>query len=1115
MTTSEKFNFSKTEEKILEIWNYFDCFQVQNNLIKDRPQYVFHDGPPFATGLPHYGHILSGTIKDTVTRYAIQQGYSCSRRFGWDCHGLPVEYEIDKINNISTRKQVIEEIGIKNYNDMCRSIVQKYTDQWEEIVSRMARWVDFRDGYRTMDLDFMESIWYTFSRIYDLGRVYRGFRVMAYSTACSTPLSNFEANQNYKEVSDPSVVVKFVLKPESRESLVQKSKLSLENGNVSLLIWTTTPWTLPSNLGCCVCSKFEYVLVQSNSQEYFICLENRLSAYKPLKDCKVIAKVSGSDLVGLKYVPIFDLYKDKYPHLFQVLDNPNVDASAGTGIIPNSPAFGEEDYNLFISSGLLKEDEPVPCPLDEKGVFFETEFLGKYFKDADKEVIASLKSRNLLIIRQDIVHRYPFCWRSDTPLIYRLVPNWFIKLSDFQDNLVDINDKINWIPNNIKSRFSNWLAQARDWSISRNRFWGTPIPIWTDEKFETRVVIRSVKELEMRGYRLVNGEKTKVKITDIHRENIDDILIDHEGKTLSRIDEVFDCWFESGSMPYAQDHWPFVKSENKSLEEEVSLLSMEEKYKNTPPPEPADFIAEGLDQTRGWFYTLHVISTLLFNRPSYKNIICFGIVLAQDGKKMSKRLKNYPDPMEIASLYGVDALRLYLISSPVVEAENLKFKKQGVEEIFKNLMLNWKNCLNFYLNCHTDREKDTISNLLKFKPDEISKCLDVFDCWILNEYTDFAQSVKSLMKKYELNGVLAKALVFVESLSNWYIRMNRDKLRNTEQGNTDQIQSADVLYYILKQFSVIMAPFTPYFSEYSFQVMVTGGDSSIFSFSETAQQSEMRTEAKVAKFNSVHYQLYPEILPHFPDNNFSLTKKIIEGIRSLREQCGISLKTPLYDCKVLYQEGSTQSLAINQSIIMSECNLLNVSKESDTKFSFEVSVKPNFNKIKKINQDEDVKGKISLIMQLIKQMNENTSLEKLLKTEKYSTIKEEELFIEKNLKHEEKHTATTTFTYKYSQGQELGDSMTVSLILRTDTDDHLLKLKETRELNSAIQKMRKELGLNRSDRVLVFISNEVMRKNLIESYPAYEMIDEIGSRKVLKETVFNDFVVALCEIIQK
>lgn len=1000
--TTNKFNFPAIEKKILQIWESEMCFKVQNELIRGKPKYIFYDGPPFATGLPHYGHILSGTIKDTVTRFFIQQGFSCDRRFGWDCHGLPVEYEIDKIHNISTRDEVFQ-MGINKYNDLCRSIVLKYTEQWEEIVKRMARWADFKNGYRTMDITFMESIWYTFAEIYKMKRVYRGFRVMSFSTACSTPLSNFEANLNYKEVTDPSVIVAFpLLKP-------IYGKPNLLNKKINLLIWTTTPWTLPSNLGASVNPDFEYCIIKLN-EEYYVILENRLTEYKIFKDAKIIDKIYGIELIGKQYEPPFNIFANQFPHLFKVLKNKNVDPNSGTGIVPNSPAFGEEDYNIFLNEGLLKENEELPCLIDDNGIFTETEFKGMYFKDSDKHVIKVLGKK--LLWRGDIFHRYPFCWRSDTPLIYKLVPNWFIKLSDLQEKLKDLNESIFWVPHAVKTRFGNWLQSARDWSISRNRFWGTPLPIWTNSDYTKKVCISSISELEQKGFRIKNGKREKVQITDLHREHIDDIFIEDNGEVLKRVDEVFDCWFESGSMPLAQDHWPFSNTKKKeNLNDEDEKIEIRNKMLSlhVSEPSPANFIAEGLDQTRGWFYTLHVVSTLLFDRPAFKNIIVNGIVLASDGKKMSKRLKNYPDPMSVADKFGFDSLRLYLISSPVVEGENLRFKEKGVEEVFKNLMINWLNCINFYKETFKTQDKAIKINL------------NVFETWIMNEINELKQKIKFKMHKYELSGILSLSLNFVENLSNWYIRMNREILRKNN----------NILKFVITQFSVLMAPFAPFFAEYSYQTMI--GNSELDS----------------NQFDSVHYQMYPEI-QEIVNCNFDRTKKIIEAIRSMRELSKLSLKTPLHDCIVISENDD-----FDKEIIQNECNILNVNIDKNVnKYAFDVHIKPNFVIIKKMNNQGDISAKIALIQKMTSKND--------LTCEKFKSISIKELIFEKRL----------VFEAKDRQAKNFGD---FSVILNTQLTEELLEMKIVREFFAFIQRFRKEKGLKIDDNVKIKIDNDKLK----------------------------------------
>ncbi|OZJ03046.1 Isoleucine--tRNA ligase, cytoplasmic, partial [Bifiguratus adelaidae] len=593
---SGHFNFPKEEEKILAFWKEIDAFNRSVELNKDKPAFSFFDGPPFATGLPHYGHLLAGTIKDIVTRYAHNTGHHVERRFGWDTHGLPVEYEIDKKLGIKGKDDVLK-IGIPNYNAECRSIVMRYAGEWRTTVERMARWIDFDNDYKTLNPDFMETVWWVFKQLFDKDQVYQGFKVMPFSTACNTPLSNFESTQNYKDVNDPSIVISFPL---------------VSDPEVQLLAWTTTPWTLPSNLALTVHPDYTYIKIKDHlTGHIYVLMEKRLEMiYKDVKKAKyeVLDRYKGKDMKGWEYKPMFDYFVSKFKGVgWKIQVDTYVTDDSGTGIVHCAPAFGEDDYRVCLENGVITQDGYLPCPVDEKGCFMEevTDFAGQYVKDADKEIQKHIKHLGRMIVQSQFTHSYPFCWRSDTPLIYKAVPSWFVRVQPIIEKILKNNDKSRWVPAFVQEkRFANWIANARDWGISRNRYWGTPIPLWVSEDLEEIVCVGSIAELEE-----LSGCG---KLSDIHRESIDHITIpSKKGKgQLRRVEEVFDCWFESGSMPYAQQHYPF---ENK------------EKFQGTFP---ADFISEGLDQTRGWFYSLLVLSTHLFDEPPAKNVIVGGLVLA-------------------------------------------------------------------------------------------------------------------------------------------------------------------------------------------------------------------------------------------------------------------------------------------------------------------------------------------------------------------------------------------------------------------------------------------------------------------------------------------------------
>lgn len=863
----DRISFPGAEEDTLKYWEEIDAFQESVRRSVGKPEYTFYDGPPFATGLPHYGHILAGTIKDTVTRYAHQTGHHVERRFGWDCHGLPIEFEIDKELGIKTKEDVME-LGIPKYNAACRGIVMRYSGEWEKIVTRLGRWIDFKNDYKTMDLDFMESVWWVFSELYKKNLVYRGCKVMPYSTACTTPLSNFEAGMNYKDVDDPEVYVTFPI---------------VGRENEHFIAWTTTPWTLPSNLALCVNEKESYVTVEdSKRNKKFVIMEARLEALYPTpkkkkgKEApapthKVINKCLGKDLVGLQYEPLFTNFVETFgPNgAFKVVSDEYVKSDSGTGVVHQAPAFGEDDFRVCMANGIILKGGALPCPVDESGRFTVDvpDFSGRYIKDCDKEITEKLKAAGRVFQSGVVHHSYPFCWRSDKPLIYKAIPSWFVRVEEVRERLLKNCMDTYWVPSSIRDgRFYNWLEKARDWAVSRNRYWGTPLPLWVSEDFEEVVCISSIDELE---------KLSGVRVNDLHRETVDSITIPSKmGKgTLRRVEEVFDCWFESGSMPYAQVHYPF---ENKERFEKGF---------------PAHFIAEGIDQTRGWFYTLLVLSTCLFDKPSFQNLIVNGLVLAEDGKKMSKRLRNYPDPSKVVHEYGADALRMYLINSPVVRADDLRFQEMGVMNVLKDMLLPWFNAYRF-LVISTIRRQERIGT--PFQPDfsKASSSKNVMDSWILAKVNHLVKYVQEEMKLYHLYTVLPHLVAFIEELTNWYLRMNRTRLKGN-LGEEEADSAINTLFDVIVTLTRTMAPFTPFFTEYIYQNL------------KKVLPEEVRQE-------SVHFTDFPsvrtEVLNDEVVSAVDLLQTSVNHGRVARERRVLPLKFPLKKAFVVLKDDASVEL---------------------------------------------------------------------------------------------------------------------------------------------------------------------------------------------------------------
>ncbi|KAL2919614.1 isoleucine--tRNA ligase [Polyrhizophydium stewartii] len=875
-------SFPREEEKILAFWKEIDAFKTSLKLSEGRPPFSFYDGPPFATGLPHYGHLLAGTIKDVVTRFAHLNGFHVERRFGWDTHGLPVEYEIDKKLGIKGPGDVAA-MGIAKYNAECRSIVMKYAGEWENTVTRMGRWIDFENDYKTLNITFMESVWWVFKQLFDKGQVYSGFKIMSYSMAVCTPLSNFEANLNYKDVIDPAVVVSFPL---------------TSDPSVALLAWTTTPWTLPSNLAVCVHPEFDYVQIQDGETgAKWILLEKRLdSLYKDPKKAKftVIKKYKGAELKGLTYEPLFTYFADRPSKSFIVLADTYVTDDSGTGIVHCAPAFGEDDYRVCLDHGVISGESDLPCPLDASCRFTAQvkDYEGLNVKEADKPIQKDLKARGRLVRQSQLSHSYPFCYRSDTPLIYRAVPSWYVRVTNIVDKLVANNDQVHWVPDFVgEKRFRNWLLNAHDWGISRNRYWGTPIPIWISDDREEMIAVGSVQELEE-----LSGLKG---IKDLHRESIDHIEIpSKQGKgMLKRVPEVFDCWFESGSMPYAQQHYPF---ENKV------------KFDGTFP---ADFIAEGIDQTRGWFYTLMILSTHLFDKPAFKNVIVNGLVLAADGKKMSKSLRNYPDPMIMLDNFGADILRLYLITSPGVRAESVRFREEGVKEMVSNVMLPWYNAYRFFFAQLALLKKEHDFDFVYNPHLDMSKEENVMDRWILASTQSLIKFVKEEMTAYRLYTVTPRLLKLIDTLTNWYVRFNRKRLKG-ENGLADAERALNVLFEVLFTLCRLMAAFAPFITESMYQNLKT-----------CLPPSKEDTR-------SVHFLLYPEVKEEYFNDDIERAvgrmQTVIELGRTIRERQTLSLKTPCRELIIISpDEQFHQDIKSLESYVQEELNVRTVTLTSE------------------------------------------------------------------------------------------------------------------------------------------------------------------------------------------
>lgn len=1028
-------DFAAEEAATLKRWREIDAFQTQLRLSKGNKPYTFYDGPPFATGLPHYGHLLASTIKDVIPRYWSMKGFYVERRFGWDTHGLPIEYEIDKKFNISG-PAAVKEMGIAKYNAECKAIVMRFATEWRETIDRLGRWIDFDNDYKTMNPTFMESVWWVFKQLFDQGQVYRSYRVMPFSTALSTPLSQHEAQSNYKEAQDPAVVIAFPL---------------VEDPKTSLLAWTTTPWTLPSNIGLAVNAEFEYIkFLDKDSGQQFIMLEKLLKTlYKDPKKAKftILERMKGSDLKDKQYIPPFDyFYNDFKGQAFKVLNASYVTDDDGTGVVHQAPAFGEEDFRVAMEHGIISHHSLPPNPVDDTGRFTKevTDFAGQYVKDADKQIIKHLKASGRLIRDSQVTHQYPFCWRSDTPLIYRAVSGWFVNIAG--------NDKVpsiiplmldgiaasHWVPNFVKEkRFAEWIKNARDWNISRNRYWGTPIPLWANEDYSEIVAIGSIEELQrLSGY---EGE-----ITDLHRDSVDDITIPSQkgNGVLRRVEEVFDCWFESGSMPYASSHYPF---ENKDFFEQTF---------------PGDFIAEGLDQTRGWFYTLVILGIHLKKVLPFKNCVVNGIVLAEDGKKMSKRLKNYPDPTTVIDKYGADALRLYMINSPVVRAEPLRFKESGVKEIVAKVLLPLWNSYNFFEG-QVQLLKKVEGIDYVFDPKAEITNTNVMDKWILASTQTLLKYINEEMAAYRLYTVVPALLNLIDETTNWYIRFNRKRLKG-ELGVDDTLHALNALFDVLYTLVRALAPFTPFIADLIYSKLLPH-------IPKTLHAKDDR---------SVHFLAFPEVREELFDpvveRRVGRMQKVIELARQSRERRTVGLKTPLKTLVVIHKDQQyLDDVKSLEGYITEELNIRDLVLSADEeKYNVQYSVTADWPVLgKKLKKD------VQKVKKALPDVTSN-DCKAFLSDKKISVagieLVEGDLVVRRALKQDEN-----------SEHQETNTDDDVLTILDVAIHPELAQEGLAREIINRVQQLRKKSNLRPTDDVKM-------------EYRVQEDPDAIGLEKVFE-----------------
>jgi isoleucyl-tRNA synthetase len=1012
-------SFPDLEKAVLDLWDRLDAFAESVRMRPRDNEYVFYDGPPFPTGSPHHGTLLASVIKDMVPRYWTMRGYRVERRFGWDTHGLPIEMQVEKQLGISGPKEIAA-YGIDRFNEACRALVTTNTETWSRVIRRVGRWVDMEDDYKTMDASFMESVWWVFRQLWDKGLVYRDFKVMPYSWGAATPLSNFEANLDYRDVDDPSVTVRLEVVDSSGPVAVGDW----------LLIWTTTPWTLPGNLAISVGPEIEYVRVDEGDNHYWIA-DSRVPEYWK-EPPSIGARAKGAALVGLGYQSPFDYFGEERDRgAFRILASETVATDEGTGLVHMAPAYGEVDFLALQAAGL----DVLVDPIDAQGRFTDDvpEVSGLNIKDADPILTGMLKERGLLFRNDRIRHPYPFCYRTGTPLMYKAIPSWFVRVEPIKDQLVAHNETIHWVPEHVGlRRFGNWLENARDWAVSRNRYWGSCIPIWQcPNGHET--CIGSIDEL---------AERSGVRLTDLHKHIVDPVTFPCAecGATMTRVPEVLDSWFEAGSMPYGHLHYPF---ENRKRFEESF---------------PAQFIAEGLDQTRGWFYTLHVLAVGLFDSPAFRNCVVNGMVLDTEGRKLSKSLGNYTDPEEILEQQGADALRAFLVNSPVLRAEPLRFSEDGVREVVRTVLLPLWNTYSFFTT-YAEADGVTAADLASAPPVETRPELDR---WILSVLQGLVEDVNRQMEGYYLFDVVPPILGFVEDLTNWYVRRSRRRFwRSRDEGDSDKLSAFATLYEVLGSFVTVLAPILPFITEHIYQDLIARLD-------PTAPAS-------------VHHRLYPvadqSLIDRDLESSMATIRTVVALGHGLRKQHQLKVRKPLRTVTVTSHDDSQRQAIKNHSdLIMDELNVKQVEVVASAQGWVELIAKPDYRRLGPrlgARMGEVAAAIAGLSTDQIEHLSGGGDIE-LAGTK----ITGQDLVVQR---------VSSPGTLVASAGQ-------LTVALDANTDPGLEAEGLAREVVSRIQQLRREAGLAVTDRIEVDWSTDDQRLgDAIETHHDYIATEVLAS----------------------